>query len=77
MGLVDPTFELTGDPVADLILRGQADTVEQASELYLDRSLDEIVRLVDSALSDEEFRRHPLIMLLMARGSRDFEDSLR
>ena len=66
----------TGDPVADLILHGEARTVEQAEELYLERSLGEIVRLVESPLSDAEFRRHPLIELLMARGSRGFEDSL-
>ena len=64
------------DPVADLILRGEASTVDAAEELYLDRHLDEVVRLVDSTLSDEEFRRHPLIALLLARGSRGFEDSL-
>ena len=66
----------TGDPVADLILRGEAAELDEAEEMYLDRSLDEIVRLVEGPLSDEEFRRHPLIMLLMARGSRAFEDSL-
>jgi hypothetical protein len=64
------------DPVVDLILRGEARTAEEAEELYLDRNLGEIVRLVDSPLSDAEFRRHPLIELLMARGSRGFEDSL-
>jgi hypothetical protein len=64
------------DPVADLILRGEASTVDEAEELYLDRHLDEVVRLADSSLSDEEFRRHPLIVLLLARGSRGFEDSL-
>lgn len=64
------------DPVVDLILRGEARTVEQAEQLYLERNLGEIVRLVESPLSDAEFRRHPLIELLMARGSRGFEDSL-
>jgi hypothetical protein len=36
-----------------------------------------VVRLVESPLSEEEFRRHPLTMLLLARGSRGWEDSLR
>lgn len=65
-----------GDPVADLLLAGEAATVDEAEELYLDRHLDEVIALVRSDLSDAEFRRHPLIMLLLARGSRGFEDSL-
>jgi hypothetical protein len=48
----------------------------EAEELYLDRNLGEILRLFESPLSDAEFRAHPLIQLLMARGSRGFEDSL-
>ena len=64
------------DPVAELILSGEACTVDEAEELYLDRHLDEVLTLVRSSLSDEEFRRHPLIALLLARGSRGLEDSL-
>jgi hypothetical protein len=66
----------TQDPVADLILRGEAATVDEAEEIYLDRHLEEVVRLVESTLSDDDFRRHPLIALLLSRGSRGFEDSL-
>jgi hypothetical protein len=66
----------TGDPVADLILAGRASTVDEAEELYLDEHLDDVVRLVSSGLTDEEFRRHPLIVLLLARGSRGWDDSL-
>lgn len=68
---------LTGDPVADLLASGLASTVDEAEQMYLDQNLDEVVRLVESSLTDEEFRRHPLISLLMARGSRGWEDSLR
>jgi hypothetical protein len=60
-----------------MILQGEAETAHEAEELYLDRNLDEVVRLVESPLSDEELREHPLIVLLFAHGSRDFEDSLR
>ena len=35
----------TGDPVADLILGGEAAELDEAEEMYLDRSLDEIVRI--------------------------------
>jgi hypothetical protein len=64
------------DPVAELLRAGEASTVDEAEKLYLDRHLDEVVALVKSSLSEAEFRRHPLISLLLARGSRGFEDSL-
>jgi len=35
-----------------------------------------VAQLVASPLTDAEFRRHPLIALLLARGSRGSEDSL-
>jgi hypothetical protein len=66
----------TGDPVADLILRGEAATVSEAEERYLDSHIEDVLRLAGSSLSDEEFRRHPLIALLLARGSRPWEDSI-
>jgi hypothetical protein len=71
------TTLLTDDPVAELILSGAARDVDEAEELYLEQHLDDVVRLVDSPLTEEEFRRHPLISLLLARGSRGWEDSLR
>jgi len=67
----------TGDPVADLILAGRAQDVAEAEDLYLDSHFGELMALVDSDLSDAEFRRHPLVALLLAHGSRSFEDSLR
>jgi hypothetical protein len=69
-------MDSTHDPVADLILRGEATTVDEAEEIYLDRHLAEVVRFVESTLSDDDFGRHPLIALLLSRGSRGFEDSL-
>ncbi len=67
----------TGDLVADLILSGEADTVDSAEELFLDHSMGDLLRLIDGPLPDEEFRRHPLVALLLARGSRGWEDDLR
>lgn len=64
------------DPVAGLILAGRASTVDEAEELYLDEHVGEVVQLVESDLPEEEFRRHPLIALLLARGSRPPEDAL-
>jgi hypothetical protein len=71
-----PMPDSTGDPVADLIVSGRACTVEQAEALYIDEHLHELLPLVASDLSDAEFRRHPLVALLLARGSRGWEDSL-
>ena len=64
------------DPVIQLLLTGKASTVEEAEELYLDVSIPEVIRLVESDLTDADFRAHPLIQLLMAHGSRGREDSL-
>ncbi len=60
----------------DLLIRGEASTCDEAEDLYLESHLDDVIRLAQSALSEEEFRRHPLIVLLLARGSRGWEDSL-
>jgi hypothetical protein len=68
-------FDSSGDPVADLLIAGRAETIEQAEEIYLNENLDTLLALVDSQLSDEEFRRHPLVQLLLSRGSRPWEDS--
>ena len=56
--------------------RRAREDLDEADELYLDEHLADVVRLVDSDLSDDEFRRHPLIALLLARGSRPTEDAL-
>lgn len=69
--LVDP------DPIVELLLSGRAASVEAAEELYLDEHLNEVIALVSSDLSEDEFRRHPLIVLLLSRGSRAWEDSLQ
>jgi len=64
------------DPVVELLLSGRAETADEAEELYLDESIPEVVRLAGSPMSEDEFRAHPLIQLLLARGSRGWEDSL-
>jgi hypothetical protein len=74
---VEASDAWTGDPIIDLILNGAAKTAHEAEELYLDTHVDEILRLVESALSERDFRSHPLIQLLLARGSPPLEDSLR
>ena len=64
------------DPVVQLLLGGRAETLREAEELYLDSCLPEVVRLLQSGLSDEELGRHPLMQMLRSHGSRGWEDSL-
>ena len=71
-----PATNQSTDPVVEILLSGEAQSVSEAEELYLDRHVTEIVGLVESPLSDREFREHTLIVLLLAHGSRGWEDSL-
>ncbi len=73
---IDSIPELENDPVIRFLLSGQARTLEEAEEMYLDASLPEVIRLLQSPLSDEELARHPLMVMLRAHGSRSWEDSL-
>lgn len=68
--------ELDTDPVLHLLLTGQAQTVAEAEEMYLNASLPEVIRLLRSPLSDEELGRHPLLVMYRRHGSRGWEDSL-
>jgi hypothetical protein len=68
--------QIDEDPVLRLLLVGVAATLDEAEETYLDASMPEIVRLLESPLSDEELAEHPLMVLLRAHGSRGWEDSL-
>jgi hypothetical protein len=67
---------LSSDPVAQLLLRGKARTLREAEELYLDCCLPEVIRLLESELSDEELGRHPLMQMLRSHGSRGWEEAL-
>jgi hypothetical protein len=67
---------LTDDPVLRLLLNGQAKTLDEAEELYLDASLPEVLELLQGPWSDDELGAHPLMRLLRSRGSRGWEDSL-
>jgi len=67
---------LSSDPVAQLLLRGRAQTLREAEELYLDSCLPEVVKLLESELSDEELARHPLMQMLRSHGSRGWEEAI-
>ncbi len=67
---------LTDDPVSRLLLSGRVETLREAEELYLDSCLPEVLRLLESGLSDEELGRHPLMAMLRSHGSRGWEEAL-
>ena len=67
---------ITDDPVIQLILSGQAATLDEAEEIYLDASLPLVYELLRSPATDQELMEHPLLRLLVFRGSRGMEDSL-
>ena len=64
------------DPVVRLVLSGQAQTLDEAEEMYLDASMAEVLQLIGNKLADEQLSNHPLLALLRAHGSRGWEDSL-
>lgn len=68
------------DPISVLLLSGEASTVHEAETKFLNEHVETISRLVlelvESDLTDEEFGRHPLILLLRGHGSRRWEDSV-
>ena len=69
-------FDFSDDPVIQLLCGGQALTLEEAEEMYLDNSLAEVSQLIQQGLSDDELTRHPLMVMLRTHGSRGWEDSL-
>jgi hypothetical protein len=64
------------DPVIQLLLRGEARTLHEAEEKYLDAAIPEILELLRGPLSNDELAKHPLLNLVRAHGSRGWEDSL-
>jgi len=64
------------DPVDRLLLTGQARTVREAEEMYLDAAYPQVLALLASPLSNEELGHHPLLLLYRFHGSRPREDSL-
>ncbi len=72
----DDLTRLSNDPVAQLLLAGKAATLREAEELYLDGCLPEVIRLLQSGLSDEELGRHPLMRMLRSHGSRGWEEAV-
>jgi hypothetical protein len=68
---------MTEDPVIDILLRGEAQTLHEAEEQYLNAAIPEVLGLLAGPLSNEELSRHPLLRMLLRHGSRGWEDSLQ
>jgi hypothetical protein len=73
---LEDVTSISSDPVAKLLLGGRVETLRDAEELYLDSCLGEVVRLLQSELSDEELGRHPLMQMLRSHGSRGWEEAI-
>jgi len=73
---LDDITRIASDPVAQLLQCGEAKTLREAEELYLDSCLPEVVRLLRTELSDEELGRHPLTQMLRSHGSRGWEEAI-
>ncbi len=72
----DPIPGVTDDPVIRLLLSGEARTLHEAEEKYLDSAMPEILDLLRSPLTNQELARHPLLQMIRAHGSRGWEDSI-
>ena len=74
--LHDMIPELASDPIIQLLLAGEADTLHEAEEKYLDNAIPEVLELLRSPRSNEELGRHPLLNLMLAHDSRGWDDSI-
>lgn len=71
-----PDFDYANDPVVRLLLNGQAHSMREAEEQFLDDCLPDVVRLLQSSMTDKEIGEHPLMRMLRSHGSCPWEDSL-
>jgi hypothetical protein len=63
-------MNLEDDPVFQLLVSGEATTLAEAEDLWLGRSLPEIMALLGSDLSNEEVEKHPLLVPLTRMSTR-------
>lgn len=72
----EPIPGVTDDPVIQFLLHGKAATLWEAEEKYLDAAMPELMELLRSPLTNDELSRHPLLLLMLAHGSRGWEGSV-
>jgi hypothetical protein len=61
--------------INELLLSGQAQTMSEAENQFLDAHLSELAEWLDS-LTDEQAASDEVVRLLLSHGSRPWEDSL-
>jgi hypothetical protein len=69
-------MNLEDDPVFQLLVSGEATTLEEAEDIVLGRKVPELMALLGSHLTIEELERHPLVELFRRHSTRGWEDSL-
>ena len=74
--MTELSSERVHEQIDELLLRGVAASAHEAEAMFLDAHLPEIAQLALD-LSPEEFAAHEAVKLLMAHGSRRFEDDSR
>lgn len=62
------------DPVLTIFLSGQAETLEEAEDRYLDETYPELLELLNGPATQEELDNHPLIIRWAERGNRRHPD---
>lgn len=67
---------VTDEAILQLLLRGEAQTLHEAEAIYLDAAMPEILELLGSPLDNAALSKHPLLQLVLAHGSRGWEDSI-
>ena len=58
------------------LLRGEALTALEAEEMYLERCMPDVLRLLASPIPNEELANHPLMLLMRVHGSRGWEEAV-
>ena len=74
--LPNDAASFNNDPVFQLLLSGQAKTLHDAESQHLDAVIPDILVLLRGPLSNSELAKHPLLNLMLAHGSRGWEDSI-
>ena len=67
---------ITEDAIFQILVRGEASTLHDAEEIYLNRAMPEILELLGGHHSNDRLGQHPLLNLVLAHGSRCWEDSI-
>jgi hypothetical protein len=68
--------DVTDEAIFQLLLQGEAKTLHEAEESYLEAAMPEILKLLGSPLDNAALSKHTLMQLVLAHRSRGWEDSI-